>query len=188
MNNKYIVNSITQNEQIITAAKFSPIGLVIPAIIELLLLFPFYALISGTLEESGGSVSGVRFLIFAILLYLIIAYKGIRYYFFSELALTNKKIIGKTGIISTKEMNSPIDQILNIEVSKKLWGRIFGYGTLKISTASGTYNFNYIKNAELLKNNILQQTQAVHENRINEQVQKMAEAITQANSTKENNE
>jgi len=63
-------------------------------------------------------------------------------------AFSDKKIMCKTGLINTQKMDSPLSQVNNVVVSSGLFGKIFGFGTIAITTASGTHSFRGIKSAE----------------------------------------
>jgi uncharacterized membrane protein YdbT with pleckstrin-like domain len=55
----------------------------------------------------------------------------------SEFAVTNKRIIIKTGWISRKTLEMNLAQIENIGVDQGILGRILGYGTIKVSGTGG---------------------------------------------------
>jgi len=55
----------------------------------------------------------------------------------TEIAVTNKRIIFKTGFINrhTEEMN--MDKVSSVDVDQTFWGRIFDFGTIRIIGAGG---------------------------------------------------
>ena len=57
---------------------------------------------------------------------------------FDEFAITNKRIIMKTGIISRKVFEMTIPHIESINVEQTIMGRILGYGTIIIVGSGGT--------------------------------------------------
>lgn len=64
------------------------------------------------------------------LILLIIAY--VRYKS-TELAITNKRVIAKTGFISRHTIELNINRVESIQVTQGVLGRIFNFGTLIIS-------------------------------------------------------
>ncbi|MDP3702552.1 MAG: PH domain-containing protein [Hylemonella sp.] len=52
---------------------------------------------------------------------------------FTEQGVTNKRVILKTGIISRKTEEMKLTSIETVELDQGLWGRIFGFGTLKVT-------------------------------------------------------
>ena len=55
----------------------------------------------------------------------------------TEIAVTDKRIIYKTGFINrhTEEMN--MDKVSSVDVDQTFWGRIFDFGTIRILGAGG---------------------------------------------------
>lgn len=59
---------------------------------------------------------------------------------YTEQGLTNKRIILKTGIISRKTQEMKLKAIETVEINQSIIGRIFGFGTIKI-TGRGISDF-----------------------------------------------
>ena len=66
----------------------------------------------------------------------------------TKLRITNLRVEGKTGLITTNSMDSPINQITSVKVTQGLLGKILNYGTLNINTAGGNYSFGYMPDPE----------------------------------------
>lgn len=99
---------------------------------------------------------------------------------FEELAVTNKNIVGKTGIIRKRTMSSPLDKVQNVAVSKGFFGSILGYGKVKIDSAAGSYSFKYIKKPEAFKNAVLNQIDVFEQEKTKRQAAEMAAAMAGA--------
>lgn len=95
----------------------------------------------------------------------------------TELGFTNKNFIGKVGLINTKVLNSPLNKINNISVESGLWGKIFGYGTVHVDTASGNYDFKCIARADNFRTNLLNAIEQYEQDKIKKQAQEMAAAM-----------
>lgn len=95
----------------------------------------------------------------------------------TELVLTNKRLYGKTGFINTKRMDSPINKLNNITVLSGLWGKIFGYGTLHVTTSSGSYKYIGVRDPDVLRSAIMEEIDKSEEARIKKQAEEMARAI-----------
>lgn len=50
----------------------------------------------------------------------------------TELAVTNKKVIGKKGIIRRISIDLPLQKLESINIDQSITGRIFGYGKVTI--------------------------------------------------------
>lgn len=97
-----------------------------------------------------------------------------------ELAITNKRAIGKVGVVNTNSLDAPLNKIQSANVAQKLFGKIFNYGTIIISTAAGKFEFYGIKNAEAFKGMLMQQIDQFEEDRLTQQAQQMASAMSSA--------
>jgi uncharacterized membrane protein YdbT with pleckstrin-like domain len=55
-----------------------------------------------------------------------------------EFAITNKRIIVKTGLISRKTLEMNLSKIESVNVDQSVLGRMLGYGTIRIIGTGGT--------------------------------------------------
>lgn len=73
------------------------------------------------------------------LIWFIIRFYG---YKTNDLILTNKRVFGKCGLISTTQMQSSLNKIDSVSFSNCLIGKIIGYGTVQITTQSSVFKFD----------------------------------------------
>jgi uncharacterized membrane protein YdbT with pleckstrin-like domain len=74
----------------------------------------------------------------------------------TEIAVTSKRVIYKTGFISrsTTEMN--MEKVESVAVDQNIWGRIFGYGTIGVrGTGVGMEELSRIADPLSLRNAIV---------------------------------
>ena len=64
-------------------------------------------------------------------------------WFTNEFAITNKRVIVKTGLIKRETLETNLSKIESINVDQSILGRIFGYGTITIIGTGGTRNSFY---------------------------------------------
>jgi len=55
-----------------------------------------------------------------------------------EFAVTNKRVIVKTGLISRKTLEMNLSKIESVNVAQSIFGRLLGYGTITIIGTGGT--------------------------------------------------
>ena len=55
-----------------------------------------------------------------------------------EFAITNRRVIVKTGLISRKTFEMNLSKIESVNVDQSILGRILGYGTIRIVGSGGT--------------------------------------------------
>lgn len=55
----------------------------------------------------------------------------------TELAVTNKKVIGKAGFIRRVSIDLPLNKLESINIDQGIWGRLLGYGRVTIRGVGG---------------------------------------------------
>ena len=95
----------------------------------------------------------------------------------TDLGFTNKKISGKTGLIKTKRMDSPLSKINNVSISSGLGGKICNYGNVTVMTSSGSYKFRPVSKPNEFRAQLINQVEQYEEDRIKKQAEEMAKAI-----------
>ncbi len=149
---KYVENNLGKNEVIVKKADLNPIFLVMSWVFGILffwiLFIPLISAISTTIRFCN-----------------------------IELAITNKRVVGKTGFLNSSAMDAPLSKIQNASVSQPFWGKIFNYGTVTVETASGKYQFEAVKNADAFKRTLMSQIDQAEEDRIKQQAEEMARAM-----------
>jgi uncharacterized membrane protein YdbT with pleckstrin-like domain len=59
-------------------------------------------------------------------------------YYFSEFAITNKRLIVKTGVIKINSLEILLNKVEGIQVNQSILGRILGFGSITITGTGGT--------------------------------------------------
>lgn len=138
--------------------------LVLPAIlffIGIILGFLNIIMLSGYWYYYNGFAYSMLsfFNIFTIvgLIWLVIRFIG---YVTNDLILTNKRVFGKIGLISTTQMQSPLNKIDSVSYSSGIIGRLIGYGTVQITTTSSKFKFRFIREGQTFYNDIFNQLEA----------------------------
>jgi len=119
----------------------------------------------------------IDFLACCIFIGLIWFPKDLIKFFTTKLVITNRRVNGKTGLINTNELDSPLNKINGIQVKQGLFGKIFNYGTMTITTSSSVFKFDYINNPNEFKTILNNQIEAYDDERIEKQAKKLAKAI-----------
>ena len=55
-----------------------------------------------------------------------------------EFAITNKRVIIKTGLIARHTLELNLSKIESVNIDQNFWGRILGYGSIKIIGTCGS--------------------------------------------------
>ena len=107
-------------------------------------------------------------------IWLIIRYIG---YKTNDLILTNKRVFGKSGLISTTQMQSSLNKIDSVSYQNGLIGKLIGYGTVQVATTSSKYKFRFIRNGQTLYNDIFNQLEISESEKIKQNAKAIADEI-----------
>jgi uncharacterized membrane protein YdbT with pleckstrin-like domain len=127
----YIYGNLLPDERVVAEAKMHWVVFLRP------LLIIFFSLILISSVPPLG----------IILLIIGIVYLGISALVSSttEMAVTNKRVIGKTGIISRNLFDTHLTKVEGAQLHQRIIGRILGYGSIVISgTGSGRQTYHKV--------------------------------------------
>ena len=105
-----------------------------------LFLLPAFLLLAGITCTAWGIYQG--FDPYLSLLILVIPL-GVAFHSYltwrcSEFAVTDKRVMIKTGIVSRHTLETILTKVENIGVEQTLWGRLFDFGTLYVTGTGST--------------------------------------------------
>lgn len=123
----------------------------------------------------GRWVFGILFC-WLLLIPLISAIKETIMFTRTELVLTNKRIVRKSGVFHTKAFDAPLNKISNVYVETTFWGKVFNTNKIRITTAFGVI-VDRIENADDFKSRILGQIDQFEEARLALQASWTAQAM-----------
>jgi len=127
----YIDANLTTNERVIREAQVSWWSQWLLLLIGgFFLLIGFLVSLAGSLGGSGGG----GFILFLALLFIGSAVLRVMT---TELALTNKRVIAKTGFISRNTIELRLEKVEGLMVKQGIFGRILNYGSVLISGTGG---------------------------------------------------
>ncbi|MGK0402765.1 PH domain-containing protein [Alcanivorax borkumensis] len=106
----YVESALTKGEQVVYQGKVS-IWSLMPLMLLGLIFLAFYGL--GLLFWGAAAIK----------------------YFTTELAITNKRVIAKFGLISRSTIEINLQKIESIQVNQGILGRIFNFGSIVVSGA-----------------------------------------------------
>ncbi len=130
MDMSYVESNLISGEQVLYKTGLHWIVLLLPAFFGALLGLVGLPL----LFAEGMRTAGISFLIIAALLVLYgyMARKA------TEMAVTNKRIVIKVGLLSRRTFELLLSKVESIGVEEGLIGRIMGYGSVVVRGTGGT--------------------------------------------------
>lgn len=186
----YVQNNLGRDEQIVCEAKISvlaAIDKIIAAIFALIIAIALF-IVGGSaasqVEEGGGAiilscVVGGIIIILIGAIPLIVRFIDIRC---TQIAVTNKRVIGKKGIIRIQSVDLHIEKVDTVKVEASFWGRIFKFYKLQV-TGSGEGNpvwFVGVSNANEFKNAVNEAVEQYAEEARKAQAAEIAAAMAAA--------
>lgn len=130
---RYIENNLNKNEHVVLEAKISWLTLV-PSFIWLVLMFVVAFVLLGKIKVEDKDAKEIMALVkigllvigFIPLLLRIIRNKS------TNLAVTNKRVIGKTGVLKISTIDFHIDKVDNVSYRAGFFGNLFHYYTVEV--------------------------------------------------------
>lgn len=159
----YVERNLRKDEKIVLRAKISWLTLVVPVIWCVLVEVLYFYLMnklegasssssSSSANAAGGQIKTIL-LIVCQLFALVPLIKQILINTTTHLAITNKRVVGKTGILRVLAFDYPINKIDNVTYGGGIFGNLFKYYTVVVqSSSSDKAAIKAISNAQAFKN------------------------------------
>ena len=112
---------------------------------------------SGTLHiMEGGGVALLVCGVVAILMGMVRRHA-------TEIAVTNRRVVIKTGLVSRRTIEMLLNKVESIEVSEPAYGRMLGYGTIVVIGTGGTPEpFQKVAHPLEFRSQVQQQIEKLH--------------------------
>ena len=136
MADAYLQKMLATKEKILLETRHHWIYLIIETIPEILLMIALSVLLTfmlvDWLPEHGWLAWGYLLLLFP----MVSMTKDILTWFSRKFVVTNRRVIQLWGIFNKNLVDSSLEKVNDVRLSQPLIGRILGYGTIEILTAS----------------------------------------------------
>jgi len=97
--------------------------------------------------------------------------------FTTEIGVTDRRVIGKTGLIRHSSIDTMLDKVSNISAVQGIFGRMFGYGTITVTTAGEKVVFVGISHPADFRRDVAQQIEAYNEIKMKQQAEAIAKGL-----------
>jgi uncharacterized membrane protein YdbT with pleckstrin-like domain len=138
----YVEKHLMDGETVAYATRLHWIVLVGPLLLAVLFGAPGVALVFRSADRPGGShsnpqammIGGAALLVIAV----VIIVRGILMRNAIQMAVTNKRVIAKVGIITRRTVDLLLSRVESVGVEESVMGRMLGYGRVILRGTGGT--------------------------------------------------
>lgn len=99
--------------------------------------------------------------VLAIAILVDVAFVIVKYltWTYTHFVLTDRRVISRSGIISKRGTEVPLDRVNNIDFSQKFWERLIGAGDLSIESAGkdGQSHFQNVRHPDMVQQEVYRQ-------------------------------
>ncbi len=157
-----VYDNLGRDENVIMQAKVHWAKLIWPGLISLILL--------------GSAAANDAFFVGLFIAAVIMGVAAIPLWT-TKLVITNKRLYGKIGLIRTKTLDTPLNKVNTVSISNGLFGKLFGFGKVHVTSSSGAYDYGGISSPAVFRQTLLEQIDRADEERIKKQASEMARAM-----------
>jgi uncharacterized membrane protein YdbT with pleckstrin-like domain len=138
----YVDSNLSQDETVAYSARVSLwkywFSFLIGGFLVLAALIGFAASVSA--KGGTGSMMGSKFNAALLVAGLVVFAWPLIARRSTELVITNKRLIAKSGIVSTQSIEIRFDRIESVRVNQSLLGRILNYGDIVVTGTGSTFD------------------------------------------------
>lgn len=152
----YVERNLGKDEKIVLDAKISWLTLLPKALWAILVIVGMIVLNTEVFAELENPNTDTAVLIVNLALVFLAAFpllKQMLINYTTKLAVTNKRVVGKVGILRITTIDFHIDKVDNISFNAGFWGNLLKYYTITLTGTSGDKTeIKAIANAQKFKN------------------------------------
>ncbi len=97
----------------------------------------------------------------------------------TELAVTTHRAIGKQGLLRRHATDLMLDKVQNVTIDQGILGRIFNYGSVRVTTAGEATTFAGIAQPVVFKRAVTNQMETYSQMKIQQQAEAIAKSMKQ---------
>jgi uncharacterized membrane protein YdbT with pleckstrin-like domain len=112
-------------------------------------------------SETHGDVRRLLYWVWGVLALLWAGWLGVQYmkWNFTHFVITTDRVLYRTGVLSKKGVEIPLERVSNINFHQRIWERAIGAGDLEIESAGrdGQSTFNDVRHPEAVQQELYKQ-------------------------------
>ena len=141
----YIEHELTDGERIVLAGRVSWWTVVPRTLLAILVLV--VAAIAAAMLHALVPLFWLIAVPVLLLLWLLMVAGLVFRVLTTEIAVTDRRVMSKTGLFRTNVKVTPLDKVNNVNVQQSLFGNLLDYGDIEVTTATAEENDNHLIHA-----------------------------------------
>ena len=141
----YIENELTEGEHIVLLGRVSW-WTIVPRTVLAIALLVVAAVAAGMLSALGPLFWAIAVPL-VILVWILMVARDVFRVLTTEIAITDRRVMSKTGLFRTEVKVTPLDKVNNVNVQQSLFGNMLDYGNIEVTTATAEENDNHLIHA-----------------------------------------
>lgn len=137
----YIAKELNEGENIVLLGKVSWWTIVPETILALGVL-----IVVGVVAAMIGWLSLPLLIVLVIadlIAWVVLVARDVARVLTTEIAITDRRVMSKTGIFRTEVKTTPLDKVNNVNVTQSLFGNWLDFGDIEVTTATAEENDNH---------------------------------------------
>jgi uncharacterized membrane protein YdbT with pleckstrin-like domain len=138
----YVEKNLMEGETVAYATRLHWIVLAVPLLLAVVFCGTGVALLVLAANPQGGTSANSQALMIGgaamLIIALVVIVRGILMRNAVQMAVTNKRVIAKVGVVTRKSVDMLLSRVESIGVEEDVMGRMLGYGTVIIRGTGGT--------------------------------------------------
>lgn len=139
-----IERELSEGEQVVLIGRVSWWTLVPRSLVALAVL----VVLTGAIARSQlPSIAWLVIIGIALVVWLVLAWDLLVRVVFTQIAITDRRVISRHGALATVVKTTPLGKINNVNVRQSVFGNFFDYGDIEITTATAEERDNHFVHA-----------------------------------------
>lgn len=139
-----IERELSEGEQVVLIGRVSWWTLVPRSLVALTVLV---VLVGGVARSQLPPIAWLVIVGIALAVWLVLAWELLVRVVFTQIAITDRRVISRHGALATVVKTTPLGKINNVNVRQSMFGNFFDYGDIEITTATAEERDNHFVRA-----------------------------------------
>jgi uncharacterized membrane protein YdbT with pleckstrin-like domain len=157
----YIERELTEGEGVVLLGRVSW-WTIVPQTALAIAVLVIAAVVGGLLSALGALFWAIAVPLTLLVWVVLVARQTVKV-LTTEIAITDRRVMSKTGVMRTEVKTTPLDKVNNVNVSQSLFGNMLDYGDVEVTTATAESSDNHaiksLAHPDKFRNTLTERTQ-----------------------------